>query len=121
MQPETCTGSCHCGAIRFEVAGRPTRVIDCDCSICRKTGFLHWIVGESQVRILDGAGAIATYRWGTGTARHHFCPTCGVAPLRRPRLDPSSWSVNARCLDGIDLDALEREPCDGRSLPLPGG
>lgn len=111
------SGSCHCGKICFTVEGVLRQVMDCNCSICRKTGFLHWIVPEESVQLTSGEPT--TYVWGTGTARHLFCPLCGVAPLRRPRLDPMSWSVNVRCLDGVDLLSLEVEFCDGALLPLP--
>lgn len=58
---------------------------------------------------------LSVYVWGTRRARHYFCPTCGVAPLRNPRSDPGKFSVNARCVEGVDLSALEIEHFDGRN------
>lgn len=46
------------------------------------------------------------YVWGTGQARHWFCPKCGVAVLRVPRRDSSKYSVNVRCLEGVDVSTL---------------
>lgn len=114
----TYSGSCHCGRFRFEVEGTLGAVVDCDCSICRKARFLHWIVEAGQVRVLAGMEDLGEYVWGTGVARHHFCRICGVAPLRRPRMKPEEFSVNVRCLDGVDLARLTVEPYAGTALPV---
>ena len=112
-------GSCHCGRIRIEVDGEIESVTECDCSICRMSGYLHWMVDERQVRLSSPEGSVSTYVWGTGVARHLFCSGCGVAPLRRPRSNPGGYSVNVRCLEGVDLDTLPIERFDGRALSLP--
>jgi centromere protein V len=108
-------GGCHCGRIAYEVAGRPARVTQCNCSICAKKGYLHWIVPRSDFRLLTPIADLATYTFNTHVARHHFCPRCGVAPFYIARSDPDKIDVNARCLDGIDLAALAIEPFDGRN------
>jgi hypothetical protein len=90
-------GSCHCGAIRFRVETDAREVLDCNCSICTKKGLLHLIVPEAAFTLL--AGTPAAYTFGTHTAKHHFCATCGVHPFYRPRSHPDAWDVNARCLD----------------------
>lgn len=56
----TYSGSCHCGHFRFEVDRTLGAVMDGDCSICRKAGFLHWIVEARQVRVLAGMKIFAT-------------------------------------------------------------
>lgn len=33
-------GSCHCGAVAFEVEGEIQSVLSCNCSICRRKGSL---------------------------------------------------------------------------------
>jgi len=106
-------GSCHCGAIRFEVDGRPERVVECNCSVCRRKGYLHWIVRREALRLVAGADALATYRFGTGVAQHYFCRVCGVAPFYVPRSHPDGYDVNVRCLDDVALETLVIEPFDG--------
>ena len=86
------------------------------------------VVGDARLRgqpragehedIADGDQVGQRVERGTGRARHYFCPVCGVAVLRNPRGDPSKFSVNARCIDGVDLSALEREHIDGRNWAL---
>ena len=108
------TGSCHCGRIRFEVEGELERVSRCNCSICAKTGYLHWTVEPERLRLLTAPGDWTTYRFLTRTSENRFCPTCGISPFRVPRSDPDKITVNARCLDGVDVDALPVDGFDGR-------
>ncbi|MGH0028950.1 MAG: GFA family protein [Myxococcota bacterium] len=108
-------GACHCGAIAFEVDGEPEGLESCTCSICRRTGFVHWYVEPGRFRLLGSDETLATYRFGTRTALNHFCRVCGVAPFRRPRSDPDKIAVNVRCLEGVDLADLPVTEFDGRN------
>lgn len=108
-------GGCHCGLVRFEVAARLDRVVVCNCSICTKKAYLHWIVPGDAFRLLGGADDLVAYTFNTGVARHLFCRVCGVSPYYVPRSDPDKIDVNARCLDGIDPESLPIEAFDGRN------
>ena len=101
-------GSCHCGRVRFELdaPARPD-VLDCNCSICRMTGFLHLIVPASRFRLLSGADELVEYTFNTGAAKHRFCGHCGIKSFYVPRSHPDGFSVNARCLDDVELSALQ--------------
>lgn len=108
-------GGCHCGAVRFEVDAPAILVVqDCNCSICRKVGFLHLIVPASRFRLLSGEAVLVDYRWNTGVARHCFCGVCGIKSFYVPRSNPDGIDVNARCLDDGTVEALVIEPFDGR-------
>lgn len=110
---KTLTGGCHCGAVRFAVeAALPLEVLDCNCSICRMTGFLHLIVPAHRFRITAGEAQLTEYQFNTGTARHFFCPRCGIKPFYVPRSHPDGWDVNARCLDDVPLGELRITPFD---------
>ena len=108
-------GGCHCGRVAFEAVGEIERVSQCNCSICSKKGYLHWIIPRDRFRLLTPESALATYRFNTGVAQHHFCPVCGIASFYVPRSDPDKVDVNARCLEGVDADALPRTRFDGRN------
>ena len=108
------TGGCHCGRVRFEVTADLTPVTECNCSICARKGYLHLIVPPERFRLLSGADDLATYRFGTMTARHHFCRHCGVASFYVPRSHPDRIDVNVRCLDGVEIAGLRIQPFDGR-------
>jgi len=108
-------GGCHCGRVRFEVDAAPGfEVLDCNCSICRMTGFLHLIVPASRFRLLSGADELVEYTFNTGAAKHRFCGHCGIKSFYVPRSHPHGFSVNARCLDGIDVAALKVVAFDDR-------
>ena len=108
-------GSCHCGAVAFEVeAPRPFVAQRCNCSICTKAGFLHLIVPKSRFRLLRGEENITTYTFNTGVAKHTFCRTCGMKPFYIPRSNPDGVDVNVNCLDPVPTDMVV-EPFDGQN------
>jgi len=93
-------GSCHCGAVTFSVeAPEQFDAINCNCSMCSKTGFLHLIVPKTKFTLLSGADKITTYTFNTGIAKHTFCSICGVKAFYTPRSNPDGIDVNARCLE----------------------
>ena len=95
-------GSCHCGAVRFEIETDFPELTTCDCSICRRRNALMVKVHESQFRLLSGEDVLRSYRFHTHTATHHFCGTCGIYPFHRKRVTPDHYGVNVFCLDGFD-------------------
>jgi hypothetical protein len=93
-------GGCHCQTVRFEVqAPAQVEVEDCNCSICRMSGFLHLIVPQRCFRLLKGQSALQQYTFNTGVARHLFCRHCGIKPFYVPRSNPNGMDINVRCLD----------------------
>jgi hypothetical protein len=108
------TGGCHCGAVRFEVTGRIDEVEACNCSICTKTGYLHWEVEPAAFRLLTPEARLCNYQFGTMTSRNLFCERCGVSAFRRSRSSPDHVDVNVRCLDDVDTESLPVAHFDGR-------
>ena len=108
-------GGCHCRAVRFtaKLPDPPVPALDCNCSICRMTGFIHIMVPHKDFTLERGEGALTSYRFGTGAADHLFCSKCGVKSFYQPRSHPDSWSVNANCLD--EPVALAITAFDGRN------
>jgi hypothetical protein len=108
-------GGCHCGAVRFEaeMPEPPVPALDCNCLVCRMTGFIHVMVPHERFELVTGRDALASYRFGTGAAEHLFCRHCGVKSFYQPRSHPEAWSVNANCLD--EPVALAIEQFDGRN------
>ncbi|HXQ31909.1 MAG TPA: GFA family protein, partial [Steroidobacteraceae bacterium] len=108
-------GGCHCGAVAFEVeAPAEIEVVECNCSICAMTGYLHLIVPQSRFRLLRGTEALAEYRFNTGIARHLFCRHCGIKSFYVPRSHPDGISVHARCLDAATVTGMKITGFDGR-------
>jgi len=102
-------GSCHCGAIRFEIKTDPSFVSRCNCSICTKKGSLNHTIPPEQFRLISGEENLTLYQFNTETASHYFCKTCGIHPFSHPRTAPDHYNVNFRCLDGFDLESQELE------------
>ena len=110
----TFRGGCHCRRVDFEVtAPDHLTVYDCNCSICLLSGFLHLIVDAKNFRLLRGENILTTYQFNTGTAKHRFCAVCGIKSFYVPRSHPNGYSVNARCLDTVDVDKIDIKPFDG--------
>ena len=108
-------GSCHYGAVQFEVeVDNKIKCGDYNCSICSKSGFLHFIVPKSKFRLLRTKSHTTIYTWGTGFAKHTFCKVCGIKPFYTLRSNPNGYDINVRCLD-LDYSQVKIEPFDGKS------
>lgn len=104
----THRGGCHCGRVRFEVdAPAVIEALECTCSVCRMTGFLHLIVPHRRFRLLEGEDALGEYRFNTGVARHYFCRHCGIKSFYVPRSHPDGIDVNVRCLDAATVQRVD--------------
>lgn len=111
----THQGGCHCGRVRFEVdAPSDIAADECNCSICKKSGYLHVLVAADAFRLLKGEQDLATYRFNTGIAKHYFCRHCGIKSFYVPRSHPDGISVNANCLDDDRISSITITPFDGR-------
>lgn len=93
------TGSCLCGAIRFEIVGDPVGGSLCHCGQCRKQSGHAWAsthVPLDRLRIADDR----TLRWynASPTARRGFCSTCGSSLFWDP-VDEDKISVALGALD----------------------
>jgi hypothetical protein len=108
-------GGCHCRAVRFEAeVPEAVTVLDCNCSICTATGFLHLIVPHGDFQLLSGGEVLTSYRFGTEAADHLFCSVCGIKSFYQPRSHPDAWSVNLNALDDASGLHVTVQPFDGR-------
>jgi hypothetical protein len=112
----TYKASCHCARIQIEVTAELAEVVECNCSLCRRSGFLHWYVLPEQVKLLTTSTQLSTYAWRSITGGQHFCPTCGIAVIRTSTQYPPPISINARCLEGTDLSVVKVRQFDGEHL-----
>ncbi|MEG3841730.1 GFA family protein [Microcoleus sp. herbarium14] len=109
----TYSGGTRCGAVRFLVAVDKHEARNCNCSICKKKGFLHLIVPPERFTLLSGEDVLTTYTFNTGTAKHTFCRICGIHSFYRPRSHPDQFDVNVRCLDEYAISKFQILPFDG--------
>lgn len=112
------TLSCHCGKIRLECNAGLGKVGECNCSTCARAGYLSWRVKHDEVRLATPRAGLSTYVWRFADCGLHFCSTCGTAMCRTGH--DNYFTLNARCLDGVDIFTLDIERYDGRG-DIPGG
>ena len=118
--PVTLDGSCHCGAVRFTVTLTKgfASARRCTCSICRMRGAVAVTSTPEAFRITQGEDKLATYRFNTKTAEHHFCSVCGIYTHHKRRSDPNQLGVNVACLAGVSpFDFREVKVHDGERHP----
>ena len=109
--------TCHCGAVRIELARKPRRLTNCNCSICRRYGTLWAYYKANDVRVLAEPGATASYCWGDKSLRFVRCNTCGCVTHWEP-LQPNASSrvgVNARNFEPSAIGDVRIRRLDGAS------
>jgi len=119
-EPVTLKGSCHCGAVKFTTTLTEgfASARRCTCSICRMRGAVAVTSTPADFRITQGEDKIATYRFNTRSAEHHFCTVCGIYTHHKRRSNPNELGVNVACLEGISpFDFPEVKVHDGQRHP----
>jgi hypothetical protein len=118
--PVTLDGACHCGAVRFTVTLTEgfASARRCTCSICRMRGAVAVTSTPDAFRVTAGADKLATYRFNTRTAEHHFCRECGIYTHHKRRSNARQLGINVACLDGMSpFDFREVVVFDGDRHP----
>jgi hypothetical protein len=110
-------GSCHCGAVRFEVEIDASGGSRCNCSICAKLGATGGRVKPAAFKLVTGEGSLGAYEWGHKIAKRFFCKNCGVylyGSGHLAQLGGDFVSVNLNCLDDAELAQVKIVYWDGR-------
>ncbi|MGZ5786744.1 MAG: GFA family protein [Ramlibacter sp.] len=113
-------GSCHCGAVRFQV--RLTDGLNtarrCNCSYCRMRGAVAVSAALQDIEITSGEEVLTLYQFNTMQAKHYFCSKCGIYTHHQRRSNPDQYGINAACLEGVSpFDFSEVPVNEGRTHP----
>ncbi len=106
--------ACHCGAVEIEVAGFPTVVTECNCSLCRSYGVIWAYYDADDVRSLPEAALTVTYAWNGRHVDFHRCRACGCVTHWMPRdASRTRRGINARLFPVEVLAAARVRHLDG--------
>jgi hypothetical protein len=126
MTLKTYSGSCHCGAVRFEAdLDVAAGTFKCNCSSCTKARSWLVPVRSDCFRLTAGLESQADYQWTPPgrpgpTIQFHFCKTCGIRTPGRGELEVMGgafYAVQVSLLNDVDPDELAAAPIryvDGR-------
>jgi len=93
-------GGCLCGAVRYQVRGKPTNTMICHCRTCRRaTGspVVAWLTfAKADFEVTTGA--LAEFR-STPPVRRGFCGTCGTPLTYWHRESPDGIDITTCSLD----------------------
>ena len=117
------SGSCHCGAVRFEVdSDISAGTTKCNCSICVKMRLSSAQAAPEAFHLLAGNSELTDYQGYNQVAHHVFCRHCGVRSFEWVDVPNMSghkyFSINLLCLDSVNVDELVAAPVsypDGRN------
>ena len=107
--------SCHCGAVVVEVHELPARLIDCNCSICRRYAALWGHLTRTQAAVHCDRGALSSYLCNDRVIEFFRCKNCGcVTHYDSVDEGPDQrLSINFRMFSAEEIEPIELRYFDG--------
>ena len=115
MSRKIYSGSCHCGAVRFQAElDFAEGTVRCNCSSCTKARSWLIMTPAGRFRLVEGEHFQAEYQWTPPghrkpTIEFHFCKKCGIRTPGRGELEAMGgafYAVQVSLLDDLDPDEL---------------
>ncbi|MEP3049590.1 MAG: GFA family protein [Roseibium sp.] len=75
--PLPIKGTCHCGAVSYEMSVAPRWAVSCNCSKCRRLGTVWGHGSATEITICCEPGATLAFSHGDKALVFHTCKTCG--------------------------------------------
>ena len=96
---EHWSGGCQCGAVRYEISGRPDNPCICHCRMCQKQfgSFFGAFAGTHSTNFRIARGTLSHFK-SSDDAIRGFCRECGTPltyeALSRPRISVAIGSLD---------------------------
>ena len=109
---KTYHGQCHCGAVQYDVITALDAMGDCNCSRCRRLGWVMQSLPAADFTLESGEANLSVYHFSSETIDHLFCKTCGIESFARGSDGKGNELVmiNINCLEDapvIDRNAIK--------------
>ncbi len=110
-------GRCHCGACTVRLPRTPETVTQCNCSLCRSTGWRGVYFSSDELEIAGDFDSYVRTDLDEVFLRNFRCRNCGMATHWEPLTEPphERMGVNANMLDAAALEGLPIRHVDGAS------
>jgi hypothetical protein len=110
-------GSCHCGRVTIRLPRTPESITQCNCSLCRKTGFRGVYFGSEEIVITGEFDSYVRDDIKQPYLATNRCAHCGTITHWTPLADPphERMGVNARLIDPTVLEGVPVQEVDGAS------
>lgn len=110
-------GQCHCGAVKITLAATPQEIIQCNCSLCRKTGWTGAFWNPEGVVVDAQPDELNSYVQGDKMITLWNCRVCGShthwTPITAP---PDRMGINIKMFDPQQWQHLPVRAVDGASF-----
>lgn len=112
------SGGCQCGAVHYEVDVDLDQAVICNCSRCKRMGFVLAFTPRDKFRLISGEDAVREFLFASRTISHLFCTTCGVESFAYGQMQDGTpiAAINVNCLDDVDPRVLSTTAYDGASV-----
>ena len=114
---EAIVARCHCGRVSIELPHLPDEVTQCNCSLCRNTGFRGIYYRPEEVAVTGTVDPYVRTDLDEACLTTWHCGRCGCTTHWTGLGEHAEgrMGVNARLLDDELLDGLPVKQVDGAS------
>jgi hypothetical protein len=112
-------GSCHCGRVRITLPRAPDEILQCNCTLCTKTGFQGMYFSSDELEIEGETDPYVRADSNPPFLATQRCRHCGIVTHWTPLSDPphERMGVNTRLFEPGAFNGIPVTEVDGRSRP----